>query len=37
LPFVDHLDGAVDDLDGGLFVDGVGRDADFGGPRLRGE
>ena len=34
LPFGDHLDGAVDDLDGRLFVDGVGRDADFGGPPL---
>jgi len=34
LPFGDHLDGAVDDLDGRLFVDGVGRDADFGRPPL---
>ena len=35
LPFGDHLGGAVDDLDGRLFVDGVRRDADVGGPPLR--
>src|SRR3954471_24598942 len=34
LPFGDHLDGAIDDLDGRLFVDGVGRDADVAGPPL---
>src|SRR3990170_936983 len=34
LPFGNHLDGAVDDLDGRLFVDGVGRDADLGRPPL---
>src|ERR1700754_666196 len=32
LAFGDHLDGAMDDLNGRLFVDGVGRDADVGGP-----
>jgi len=26
LSFGDHLDGAVDDLDGRLFVDGIGRE-----------
>src|ERR1051326_9131950 len=35
LPFGNHLDRAVDNLDGRLFVDGVGRDTDFGGPPLR--
>jgi hypothetical protein len=34
LPFGDHLDGAVFDLEGRLIVDGVGRDADGGGPPL---
>ena len=34
LPFGDHLDGAVNDLDGRLLVDGVGRGADVGGPPL---
>ena len=33
--FGDDLDGAVHDLDVRLFVDGVARDADVGGPPLR--
>src|SRR5689334_9823650 len=35
LPFGDHLDRAVDDLDSRLFVDRVGRDPEAGGPPLR--
>ena len=33
-PFGDYFDGAVDDLDGRLVVDGVGRGANAGGPSL---
>src|SRR5436305_389805 len=35
LPFRNDLDRAVDDLDGRLFVDGIGRDAEVSGPPLR--
>ena len=35
MPLGDHLDGAVDHLDGGLVVDGIGRTRNFGRPLLR--
>jgi len=35
LPFGDDIDLAVDHLDGGLVVDGVGRTADAGSPSFR--
>ena len=31
----DNFDNAIDHFEGGLFVDGVGRDADVGSPPLR--